>query len=83
MYSVNAKSFLLGGLVVVLVLCLLGAEPFPGPGPRGRYRIETGTGHAFVLDTITGQVWSTRTGSSTSGIGTIDPNSPFSLPKAW
>ena len=56
MCSVNAKSLLLGGLAVVLVLCLLGAEPFVVPEHYGRYQIETNEGYAFVLDSATGQV---------------------------
>jgi hypothetical protein len=82
MRSVNAKSFLLGASAVVMVLCLLGAEPFAGPEHYGRYQIETNQGFAFVLDSATGQVWSTRAYLNDSFASSIDPNSPFSLPKS-
>ena len=82
MCSVNAKSLLLGGLAVVLVLCLLGAEPFVVPEHYGRYQIETNEGYAFVLDSATGQVWSTIAIANDGIIARIDPNSPFSLPKS-
>ena len=82
MCSVNAKSLLLGGLAVVLVLCLQGAEPFVVPEYYGRYQIETNEGYAFVLDSATGQVWSTLAVADDGIIASIDPNSPFSLPKS-
>ena len=81
MHSVNVKSLLIGGLLVALVLCLMGAELIPGTEHHGRYQIETNPGYAFVLDTDTGQVWSTR--ANANDLGPIDPNSAFSLPKIW
>ena len=83
MCVVNAKSFLIGGLSIALALCLLGAEPFADTEYHGRYQIETNEGHAFVLDSATGQVWSTVAVGNEGFIATIDPNSPFSLPKTF
>jgi hypothetical protein len=80
MYSIDVKSILIGGLLVALVLCMLGAGTSPVTEYYGRYQIETNPNYAFVLDTTTGQVWSTQ--ANDSGIF-IDPNSAFSLPKPW
>ncbi|MHC4353646.1 MAG: hypothetical protein ACYTE3_03065 [Planctomycetota bacterium] len=70
-------------MLVVLVLCLLGADPFVDPERHGRYEIETNEGYAFVLDSATGQVWSTLAVSGAGFTAWIDPNSPFSLPKSF
>ena len=45
-----------------------GAALKPAPQTLGRYEMHTMEGHAFVLDTVTGQVWEsfeTATGGST------------------
>ena len=59
--SIDVKSLLLGGLLVLLVLCVLGAVPRQSPlGPVGRFTVATShvvPGDAYVLDTMTGQVW--------------------------
>ena len=83
MHSVDVKSILIGGLLVVLVLCLLGPATYPKTGYLGQYQIETNQDYAFVLDTSTGQVWSTRANDVAEGGNIIDPNSSFSLPKNW
>ncbi len=82
MHSIDVKSILIGGLLVALVLCLLGAGTLPITEYFGRYEIETNPDYAFVLDTTTGQVWSTRATNDIAG-NYIDPNSSFSLPKNW
>ena len=81
MHSVDVKSILIGGLLVVLVLCLLGPATYPKTGYLGQYQIETNQDFAFVLDTSTGQVWSTKANDIAGSF--IDPNSSFSLPKNW
>ncbi len=59
--SIDLKSFLLGGLLVLLVLCVLGAMPRQAPlGSVGRFAITSShvdAAEAYVLDTMTGQVW--------------------------
>jgi hypothetical protein len=80
MYSIDVKSILIGGLLVALVLCLLGGTTTE-PEHDGRYQIETNPNYAFVLDTTTGQVWSTNANDNTRT--SIDPNSAFILPKLW
>jgi len=80
MHSVDVKSILIGGLLVALVLCVLGGTTTE-PAYDGRYQIETNPDYAFVLDTTSGQVWSTRANDSSGNL--IDPNSTFSLPKLW
>jgi hypothetical protein len=79
MLSIHVKSILIGGLLAALVLCMLGGTT-AGPESYGRYQIETNPDYAFVLDTTTGQVWSTK---ANDNIELIDPNSAFSLPKSW
>ncbi|MFC1605225.1 hypothetical protein ACFL5F_09390 [Planctomycetota bacterium] len=81
MHSVDFKSILIGGLLVALVLCLLGPATYPKTEYLGQYEIETNQDYAFVLDTITGQVWSKRANDNVGNI--IDPNNPFYLPKNW
>jgi len=59
--SLDLKSFLIGGLLVLLVLCVLGAMPrLSPPGPVGRYALvvsHVSEDNNYVIDTITGQVW--------------------------
>ncbi len=58
--SIDLKSFLLGGLLVLFVLCVLGAAPrLMSSGSVGRFAIAAShvEQDAFVLDTMTGQVW--------------------------
>ncbi len=58
--SIDLKSFLLGALLVLCILCVLGAMPRQSPiGPVGRFAITTShvEPEAFILDTMTGQVW--------------------------
>jgi hypothetical protein len=62
--SVDLKSLLIGSLLVLAVLCILGATPSPVPSaPCGRFTIVVSDANAdaFVLDTVTGQVWSRNT----------------------
>ena len=56
--SIDLKSVLIGGLLVGMILCLISAVPFVAPEEYGRFQIETNNSHAFVLDSATGQVWS-------------------------
>ena len=57
-WSIDMKSLLIGGLLVVLILCLTGAVPFAGREEYDRFKIEASDSHAFILDSATGQVWS-------------------------
>ena len=56
--SIDCKSLVIGGLLVLLVLSAMGAVPWWPDDTFGRFAIETNTGYAFVLDSATGQVWS-------------------------
>ena len=56
--SIDMKSVLIGGLLVALILCLVGAVPFVNLEDYDRFKIETNDSHAFILDSATGQVWS-------------------------
>ncbi len=79
-HSIDIKSALIGGLLVAMILCLAGAVPFVQPEEYGRFQIETNDSHAFILDSATGQVWSSTfyvSGSATRV--EIDPN--FHAPK--
>ncbi len=59
--SIDLKSLLIGGLVALLVLCVLGAAPRLRPSnPIGRFALvasHDSRGEVFLLDTATGQVW--------------------------
>ena len=81
MHSVDVKSILIGGLLAAIFLCLLGPATYTKTEYLGQYHIETNQDFAFVLDTITGQVWSAK--ANDKGGNFIDPNSAFSLPKNW
>ena len=78
--SIDMKSVLIGGLLVGMILCLLGAAPYVLPEEYGRFQIETNDSHAFILDSATGQVWSSGFYVSSSAIRVEDdPN--FHAPK--
>ena len=78
--SIEIKSVLIGGLLVALILCLAGAVQFVQPEEYGRFQIVTNDGQAFLLDSATGQVWSSRFLHPNSNvIAPADPN--FHAPK--
>ena len=56
--SINIRSFLIGGLLVFLVICMIGAVDILSPDYCGRFQIVTNQNYAFVIDSATGQVWS-------------------------
>lgn len=79
--SVDVKSLLIGGLLVLSVVCLVGALPYMSPEYYGRFRIEVNPSHAFVLDSATGQVWSIRVSEGRANADRFaDPNT-FLAPK--
>jgi hypothetical protein len=57
---IDLRSLVIGGLLALLILCLMGASPLQNAYTSGRFTMATGPGHAFVLDTVTGQVWAVR-----------------------
>jgi len=78
--SIDMKSVLIGGLLVALFFCLAGAVPFAPPEEYGRFQIDTNDGQAFLLDSATGQVWSSRfLHPNSTFIAPADPN--FHAPK--
>ena len=59
--KIDIKSASFGVIVGVLATLLIGAA---SPGQPGRYQIAGTANHGLVLDTATGQVWSTYLSSS-------------------
>ena len=78
--SIDLKSVLIGGLLVGMILCLLGAVPYVLPEEYERFQIETNNSHAFILDSATGQVWSSGFYVSSSAIR-IEDDPNFHAPK--
>jgi len=58
MKSVDFKSLVIGGLLVVLILCAVGAVPWLSQAKFQRFAMVPTTTNIFILDTATGQVWS-------------------------
>ena len=59
--SIDVKSAALGGLVVALVVCSIGAVCHVPGEAYGRFQIFADSGHTFILDHSNGQVWSLQT----------------------
>ena len=81
--SIDFKSALIGGFVVVIILCLAGAVDYVPPEDHGRFQIETNDNYAFILDSATGQLWSEMFPVFQSGVVVVpDPNfyAPKTLP---
>ncbi len=68
---VDLKSAIIGGLIVSLVICAIGAVRHASSDDYGRFQIATNPDHGFVLDTATGQVWTLQTGIA-GGMGVIN-----------
>ena len=80
--SIDFKSALIGGFVVAVVLCSVGAVLFAPTEYYGRFEIETNDNYAFILDSATGQVWSEMFPDPQSHVAVMpDPN--FFAPKAF
>jgi len=78
--SIDMKSVIIGGFVVAMIICLVGAVDYVPPDDHGRFKIEANDGHAFILDSATGQVWSEMFPDPLSSIVVVpDPN--FYAPK--
>ena len=78
--SIDLKSALIGGSMVTLIVFLAGAVDYAPPGDFWRFQIETNESHVFILDTATGQAWSSLSLNPNGGIITYpDPN--FHAPK--
>ena len=61
--TLDAKSLIIGLLAGAALFATFGAMPQPAnTNPQiGRYQVSSGSvGASFVVDTITGQVWSTE-----------------------
>ena len=73
--SIDMKSVLIGGFVMALLLCLVGAVLFTPVEYYGRFQIETNDNYAFILDSATGQVWSKEFPYARPGFFVVrDPN---------
>ena len=55
--SIDLKSLLIGGLLVLVVLSCLGAMPWLPQERFGRFAVGTTNEGAFIVDTATGQAW--------------------------
>jgi hypothetical protein len=66
--AVDVKNSLIIGVCLIIAAAVLGFAVSPRPGgqepPRGRFQVAGSPGHAFVLDTATGQVWEKFEGES-------------------
>ncbi len=68
MWHLDPKSVAAGAVVAAgLVAAVAAAVPSKPEGPVGRFQLATNPGHAFVIDTATGQVWEKFTGGETAG----------------
>jgi hypothetical protein len=76
--QIDVKSAVVGGLLVLVCLCLFGFVPNMPPEYYRRFQLEAGNGHAFVLDSATGQVWGLCALENTCGSGE-DPNSFYAI----
>jgi hypothetical protein len=61
--SIDGKSLLIGGLLVLVGVCAMGGAPIMSPESQGRFTMtgyDTAYGGAtiYILDTATGQLWS-------------------------
>lgn len=82
--SIDLKSVVIGGLVVALVICAVGAVRFAQTDTYGRFELTAGPDFTFLLDTATGQVWSVQTGFSDGVIVTPPHTSEeFYAPKTY
>ena len=58
--SMDLRSALIGGLVVAMVIGVMGAVTEVRQDRHGRFSLAVAdSGQAYVLDTATGEVWST------------------------
>jgi hypothetical protein len=74
-WHVEVKSAVIGGLLVLVCICLMGAMPLMNPDLFGRFQMATSDGHAFVMDSATGQVWSVWAPKEVPTYGEqLDPN---------
>ncbi len=55
--SIDPKSMLIGGLLVLLVLACFAGVPWLQQETFGRFAVGTTDSGAFILDTATGQAW--------------------------
>ena len=56
--SIDGRSLLIGGLPVLVVVCAMGGLPAGDGESNGRFSlVAQDSGHVYVIDTATGQVW--------------------------
>jgi hypothetical protein len=80
MKTVDFKSLVIGGLLVLLILCAVGAVPWLSPEYYQRFVVGATDNSAFIVDTATGQAWAFDTLQHT-GFGGNDTQD-FFAPKA-
>lgn len=82
--TIDIRNVLIGALAAILVTCALGAVGDDSDCLTGRYALGTNPGCAFVLDTMTGQVWGIVT--SQEGTYAAPPHTPeefYESKPAW
>jgi hypothetical protein len=80
--SIDLKSAIIGGLIVVLVACAVGAIRDDGCNAYDRFELVTTTNFALLLDRATGQVWAMQIGFADNLIVTPPhPAEDFYAPK--
>jgi hypothetical protein len=60
MRSINGKSFVIGGLLVLVAVCAMGQLPLMHGEYNGRFALvahDKDNGSVYVVDTLSGQVW--------------------------
>ncbi len=55
--SIDLKSVVIGGLIVAVVACAVGAVGYGGCNEYERFELVTTPSFALLLDRATGQVW--------------------------
>lgn len=60
--SIDVKSLVIGILITVIIFLVLGAAQSTPNGSIGRFQLVSSvmSDEAFVVDTVSGQVWSDR-----------------------
>jgi hypothetical protein len=81
---IDFKSAIIGGLVVALVICAVGAVHNAPCDEYDRFELVTTTNFALLLDRATGQVWALQIGFADNVIVTpLHPVEDFYAPKTY
>ncbi len=64
--NLDIKSIIIGAILMGICLLTLGAVASHPALRVGRFEMETENGYAYVVDSISGQVWEKQVGSGRS-----------------